>query len=376
MRIFTLELLPARHGDALWMEYGEEAAPRRVLIDGGATRATRDVIVELIDARIDPSAERDFELIVLTHIDADHLAGLLALFEDDTVRLRPRDVWFNGWRHLPDDRLGAKQAERLSNAIRRRRLPWNSDFKGQAVRVPRPSEPPTDALPTVCLPGGMVLTLLSPTYEALAELRPVWKKEVEAAGLQPGGTAPERPESQGAADRLGERPVRLDPEALRAEPFVADDSEANGASIAFLAEYGGRSLLLTGDAHPSILEAGIRKLLDERGLSTLAVDAFKLPHHGSKYNLSPDLLGLVETRRFLFSTDGSSSSHHPDPVAVARIVTTVPGARLEFNYCSDVTRPWGAARLRRRYGYSVAYPEKSERWLTVRLDPSQAGGCE
>ena len=83
MDIFTLELLPARFGDAIWVEYGDPQSPHRMLIDGGARPTTCATIVELMNARIG-AADPDFELIVLTHIDGDHITGLLNLFEDRT----------------------------------------------------------------------------------------------------------------------------------------------------------------------------------------------------------------------------------------------------------------------------------------------------
>ena len=33
--MFTIELLPAAQGDAIWLEYGPAAQPHRILIDGG-----------------------------------------------------------------------------------------------------------------------------------------------------------------------------------------------------------------------------------------------------------------------------------------------------------------------------------------------------
>jgi hypothetical protein len=361
--IFTVELLPARIGDAIWVEYGDPRAPHRMLIDGGASSTTCATIIELMNARIG-AADPDFELIVLTHIDADHITGLLELFENRTVALRPRDVWFNGWQHLPSDLLGAKQAERLSDAIRARRLPWNKDFGGEAVRLAGThAQPEPDVLPEIELPGGMVLTLLSPTYEGLAQLRPAWKQELEKAHLTPGAAAAA---AAGAADRLGTRgPLRPDEDAK--QRFQADTTVANGSSIAFLVEYDGRSALFTGDAHSGVLEKSIRTLLGTRGQDKLAVGAFKLPHHGSKYNLSPSLLGLLDTHRFLVSTDGTSNSRHPDPVALARIVTSVRQAQLEFNYATDYTRPWDNDRIKRKYGYTVVFPADSQNWLTVRL---------
>lgn len=364
--IFTIELLPARHGDAIWIEYGDPGAPHRILIDGGAKDSTRDTIINLITQRIDPKANPDFELIVLTHIDADHITGLLGLLENYSVPLRPRDVWFNGWDHMPDDRLGAKQAERLSKAIRERGLPWNEAFGGRAVRLDGTyDEPYPDALPIVTLPGGMRLTLLSPTYRTLTDLKPVWKKEVEDAGLVPGTEAGADPQD----DRLGGIPGPLDPRTEGAEKFTPDTSKANAGSIAFLAEFRGRSALLTGDAHAPVLEASIRRLLASRQTEKLAVDVFKLPHHGSKYNLSPSLIKLIDTRRYLFSTDGSSSSHHPDRVAISRIITTKRGVSLEFNYETDYSRPWANGRLQREYEYDVVVPAPHEKWLTIRLDP-------
>jgi beta-lactamase superfamily II metal-dependent hydrolase len=361
--VFTLELLPARFGDAIWIEYGDPRSPHRILVDGGARSTTGTTIADLMSARIG-AADPDFELIVLTHIDGDHITGLLNLFEDPGIALRPRDVWFNGWQHLPSDLLGAKQAERLSQAIQQRRLPWNKDFGGNAVRLAGTlAQPVPKVLPEIRIPGGMVLTLLSPTYEGLAKLRPVWKEELEKAGLVPGAeTTP--PASQ--ADLLGTSgPLR--PKKDAQEKFKPDTSEANGSSIAFVAEYDGRSALLTGDAHAGVLEASIRTLLGNRDQDKLTVDAFKLPHHGSKYNLSPELLGLIDTRRFLISTDGTSSSRHPDPVALARIVTTVPGARLEFNYATPYSTPWDDNSLKSTYKYTVVFPGPAEKWLTVRL---------
>ena len=171
----------------------------------------------------------------------------------------------------------------------------------------------------------------------------------------------------GEADWLGGARGPLQPNEDAKERFKADATEANGSSIAFLAEYDGRSALLTGDAHAPVLKTRIRTLLRNRGQDKLAVGAFKLPHHGSKYNLSPALLGLLDTRRFLISTDGTSSSRHPDPVALARIVTTVPKAKLEFNDATDYSRPWDADRIKRKYGHTVVFPGQDETWLTVRL---------
>jgi hypothetical protein len=356
--MFTLELLPARHGDALWIEYGDEDRPRRILIDGGPrSRTTTNRLRGLLADRVDSTEHRPgFELIVVTHIDADHITGILQLLEDGDVSIETRDFWFNAWDHLPSDLLGARQGESLSTAITARRLPWNEDFDGRAVVVSDDGP-----LPRIVLPGGMILTLIGPTRAELMALRPVWKKEVEEAGLVPGHATREPSEQP---DVLGDRP--LDLAELAEEPFDEDDSVANGASISFLAEYEGRRLLTTGDAHASTLVAGLQRLAGEQGVARVAVDAVKLPHHGSKYNLSRELVDLVECDRFLFSTNGQIF-RHPDPTAVARLLVDRDIEELVFNYRTATTERWDSSRLRRRYRYRAVYPAGNDPGVVVSI---------
>lgn len=354
--MFTLDLLPARHGDALWLRYGDDSSsPHHVLIDGGPRNAaTTRAITQLL------ADNAGLELVVVTHIDADHISGVLAVMEDDTVALAPGDVWFNGWRHLPADILGGRQGERLTAALKRRKLPWNKAFHGAAVCVPDDEDAP---LPVVTLPGGLRLTVLSPTRARLAALRPVWKAEVRKAGMVPGEGGVVEPAA--APDLLGAK--KIDPDELAEARFTSDDSEANGASIAFLAEFEGKSVLLTGDAHAGVLAAGLRRLARQRGEATIRVDAFKLPHHGSRYNLSPEVLDLVDCGRYLFSTDGTSRSRHPDPIAVSRIIARRENVRLEFNYHTATTAPWDSATMRQEFRYEAIYPVAGGQSLTVEL---------
>lgn len=342
--MLRLEMLPARHGDALWLEYGESTNPRRLLIDGGPrSRLTTRRLAERLRRRA------DLELLVVTHIDADHISGILALLEDESVPISPRDVWFNGWHHLPTDVLGAQQGEALGGAIRGRRLPWNEDFDEGPAMVPDDGR-----LPELELADGLTLTLLSPTRRQLADLRPVWKREVEKAGLVP-GVAAEKAAAQ--PDLLGDKPI--DPRRLAQESFVEDRSEANGASLAMLAEFAGKKILLTGDAHGGVLAEGLRRLVRQRGVDTLVIDAFKLPHHGSKYNLSPEVLGLVECEHYLISTNGDIF-RHPDPVAMSRIVVGRDEVALHFNYRSDTTERWASSHLQRRFRYRTIFPAEAE----------------
>jgi hypothetical protein len=213
------------------------------------------------------------------------------------------------------------------------------------------------------------LTLLSPTIEQLVKLRPKWNTEVRRAGLEP-GVAKE------ALKRLARR-RSLQPDALgeahpnvqvlAATKFGPDTAEANGSSIAVLAEFESKSCLLTGDAFAPVLVDVIERLLTERQRDYLALDACKLPHHGSQANLSKELLNLLRCQRYLVSTNGKIF-HHPDAESIASVIL-YGGAKpsLYFNYRTEDNAIWDDARLLRQREYSVTYPKEGCQGLLVRL---------
>ncbi len=374
--MFRVEMLPAGHGDSLVIAYGTEAAPRYVLIDGGPfytyngnTLVERAALSRRVQQLI--TEGHPIELLVVTHVDGDHIEGIVRLLGSWPDGLKVDDVWFNAWRHLApteDDLLGPVQGEMLSAVIQKRGLTWNTGAGDKAVAV-RPSA----KFAPICLPGGLELTILSPTFETLGRLRTAWQAEVTKAGLHPGEpeAALERLKSDKRLkpdeedDLLGEKAP--DVESLAASPFDGDASEANGSSIAFIAEYKGSRCLFGADAHPDVLERSLRDLLAARGEQRLRLDALKVPHHGSKNNLSASLLSLVDCPRYLISTNGAVF-HHPDQEAVARIL--LHGGRrptLFFNYLSERNRMWDDTDLKDRYGYRAVYGSGDRGGLAIDL---------
>ena len=357
--MFRIEMLPAYEGDCFWIEYGRGDDLRRVVIDAGR-KETYQALVERLAALDEP-----VELFVMTHIDDDHIFGAVPLFADARVdKTTFKDVWYNGYTHLdpdvarrpPSDMLGPMNGEIFAAHLLKREFPWNESFnRGATIVVPKDGE-----LPRVQLPGGMTLTLLSPTWESLTALKAFWERELE--DIEPG-------DAEAALEIFSERRQLqpdvlgglLDVEDLIERPYKSDTKEPNGSSIAFLAEHDGRSVLFTGDAHPPVLEQSIERLLAERGQTTLPLDAFKISHHGSKNNTSARLLKLVDCRRFLISTNGTRH-HHPDQEAIARIVyrnqENSEPTELYFNYRTDQNSVWDDDELKEDWNYRTHYPPK------------------
>jgi hypothetical protein len=372
--MFRLEMLPAGHGDCLLLEYGDAAAPHRVLIDAGPYYSYKG-LAQHIDSLI--RSGQALDLFVVTHIDTDHIDGAIKVLG----ALRPGeqldDVWFNGWCHLkpdrqchgdPMDKLGPLHGEMLSALILKRGLPWNAAFGGSPVSLEVSGALP----PPRQLPGGLELTLLSPDRGDLEALDAEWDKEVHAAGMDPGSTEAalarlrNKPRYRPPPDLLGEQ--KPDVEDLAKKAFVEDNSKTNRSGIAFLAEYEGKSCLCAADAHPSVLARSLRRLRLTRGQHRLKVDAVKLSHHGSGGNTSPELLDQIDCKHFLVSTNGGGGFHHPHPEAIARVVKSGgDGVHLWFNYRTDQTKIWDDQHLMKRYRYETHYPGVGQGGLMVPL---------
>jgi hypothetical protein len=122
-------------------------------------------------------------------------------------------------------------------------------------------------------------------------------------------------------------------------------------------------VLLSGDAFAEDLVEAIAAISPD---DPLKLDAFKLPHHGSKNNVTKTLVGAVECERFLVSTDGTQF-RHPDPEAVARVIagSRVRPARLAFNVRRTESGWWDDPEWMERFDYEVEYGSDDDGLLVV-----------
>jgi beta-lactamase superfamily II metal-dependent hydrolase len=344
--IFTVNLLPGKYGDCIWIEYGESDNTHRILIDGG-TGGTKKEINKLLSEL--PKDRRHFDLIVITHIDRDHIEGILTLLEQSELGFTVDDIWFNGWNHLPENPemefFGAKQGERLTAALLKHSLPWNQAFNSKAVMTTEQG-----ALPEIKLAGGLVLTLLSPSKQNLAELKPVWEKELQKEGLLPGFGAEIVIDTVDEQERFGEDMPNLT--TLNNSKFEEDEAKANGSSIAFLAEFSDKRALFLGDAQPGQIVKSLKRIQPQ---GKIRVDLCKISHHASKRNTSPELLELLDCKSFAISTNGSIY-YHPHRETIARIIKrSTSSVNLFFNYQTEYNKVWESSSLQSLNSYKTIY---------------------
>lgn len=332
-RFLRLHSLQAGHGDCLVIEYGDHPQQQHVVvIDGGVAGEAAPTLNKLLQGW--PTAQ--IELLVVTHIDDDHIVGAVRLLKKKHLRERIKDIWFNGSvekRAADLQGLGFKKGNELESMLidEKLMLPWNASFGGADAVVNA-----SNVNQRVSLPLGASITLLSPSVDSLRALRKAWE---EGGPPQEGMAAASEPEPANppGLERLGNGvlpPVDID--AILETTCLEDASIANGSSIAFLFNFGGAKLLLAADAHASVL-LETAALLD--GGLPHSVDVFKLPHHGSAANVTDDLLKAFPTKTYVVSTNGNKHGH-PDDLALARIVVGAPGSQVMFNYPGDAYKRW------------------------------------
>lgn len=350
----TVDMLPAKYGDSLLVTWGTTRKPHRMLIDAGLSSAFPAVKAKLEEF------DGDIDLFVVTHVDTDHIGGAVKLLRDKTLAPRIGGVWFNGFQHLEkfNDLLGPLDGERLSELIRTTGLPWNAGWPDPVDDGIGGPVVCRDVPPVVELAGDATLTVVGPTPQKLADLLPKWREVIERAGLVKGVKATEE-----EADAAGRGMLGASLADLADVRFQRDDSEANGSSIAFVFEHKKKRILFGGDAHEETLLENLAKLAGPG--ERYKVNAFKLPHHGSRRNVSKALVQALDCDQWWFSSSGARFSH-PNDEAIARVIRFAGRQpNLVANYRSDRWKSFTDAYPAAAHAYTLTQPDEGAEGITV-----------
>ncbi len=328
--IFSLEVMQAAEGDSLILHFGTKEKPKIIVIDGGPRGIFRDFLkprLLQIKAKLSPNARLPLSMVMVSHLDDDHVNGILKLTQDaiDDTNFKIDNLWFNAF----DNIIGNIQIPVISSiaasaaAANIGALPINLPHidphaaaviasTGQGRKLQKdaitlnatvnngfgeiaPGSPNlvhggdiADGSNKIIDWGGhtddLKITVLHPNRQRLIELQTQWDKDLKKA------------------KEKGDNSI------IFASLSKPDTSPFNLSSIVCLVKSHDKTILLTGDGRDDDIIAGLKNnnLLDDHG--KCKVDIMKIPHHGSDRNSSVKLYQTVVAKHYVISANGKHNN--------------------------------------------------------------------
>ncbi|MEH7159342.1 ComEC/Rec2 family competence protein [Neobacillus drentensis] len=320
-----IKSLPAHDGDCFIISFGEPGSIKNIIVDGGRRKPVRKRLKEELD--LIKTNNQKVDLLIVTHIDEDHIQGILKLFETDEVdKTIVEKVWFNSKENLSIYFNGQEQLDEkliVSNKHNDGNISYQQGISfGKLLHVLGLSDKNLVFGGQVFSLGEAVIKVLSPDIKDLEKIYKDWEKEFPSV-VSDGETISSKDTDYGQTI-----------EQLILKPFKEDTQLSNGSSIAFSIEYKGKKMLMLGDSFPSTVIKYIRAFyLAEK--EKVKIDLTKVSHHASKFNTNYEFLNLIDCKNYLVSTNGKSHGL-PNKEALARILETSKTGnvktKLFFNY--------------------------------------------
>jgi hypothetical protein len=352
-----LRIFRSDKGDSLLLESSDE---KLVLVDGGMSSSMKKhVAPHLAELR---DAGRELEAVYVSHIDQDHISGVLAMldaeldwrvFHANQARGDPsrepsfprppvmKTIWHNAFHDQVPKNAGAiasqiaasapvflaTQNDTLTEAGMA--LSGIATSIDEALQVSRLIKEDLLDIPLNAIPGNkkapkllragqfkpfaigaMTFTIVGPTDDELEKLREGWNNWLRD---NPDRVKAIRQKMDESADKIAAW------EGVRDFKGV---TIPNIASLTFMVEEDGKRLLLTGDTQHEILMGGLRQTGFLKDGGTLHVDVLKVQHHGAAANMSKEFAESVTANHYVFCGDGA----HENPEA--EVLETIFDARM------------------------------------------------
>lgn len=320
-----IRFLQAHHGDCILVTVEDDDKTTRILIDGGPSYTFRPrAITDSRDAdlkKVLTSIKEKggcIDLVILTHVDDDHIGGLIKAFESrEALPAMAKRVIFNS---------GSLIHEYFKTPI-----DSEKDIQGNFEQLQETSIAQGNTLERLLLDKGIWhrevvqqgnrfdvdgcrLVFLAPNENELQALLAKWVKEDESQLT-----------SESDKDWKFSYETLLD-----GDSFTQDKSVTNGSSLSFILNVGEKHYVFLGDSHPETVVEGLVSL-GYSSVNPLVAELVKVSHHGSKSNTNLKLLQFIQSSRYVISTNGLKHGL-PNKVTLARIHKVWPESTIFFNY--------------------------------------------
>lgn len=344
----NIKVLQVLFGDAIVINFkGNDGRYHNIFVDGGLISTYARTIGRETKKIVERGEKLD--IFIITHIDQDHIGGVLKFLRENGEKNIVDEYWFN-WsdnqevQMLPNScKISYSQGITLREFLKK-----NGNINSGTIH---------EGLESFNLFGAKI-TILSPNLEDFNYFKKKW-------------TATEHQIQRRKRIVSAQDDYCASIENLSKKTFTEDTRIENRVGIAFLFEYHGKSIVFLADSHPSTIEKALKK----RGFSKvnkLRVDMIKLSHHASKFNTSPELLELLDCNSFIISANGKNRYFLPHKETLSRILLN-PGRKRNqevsfiFNYDNSVIRSIFEESDFSSYNFNCFYPKGNENGYLIKL---------
>ncbi len=300
MARLQIDMLPVGDADAFLIEVEADGPREVILIDGGRNWEDGERVLTQLDAYYG----RRIDHLVLSHVDVEHAGALLHVVES----LEPDQIGC-AWVH--DLRNHGVEPDRAVQIARRIAEDAESDAVRSVATHLADSVEANQRLLDVLRGRGIEVReafadgedrigpfqVLGPTAEFFQECVRFYGEAREMHRVVERGISFRRRHTAGMGPAAADETL---------DAAIDDPETEKQASLVMLLQYEGERYLFTGDA-------GRRGFAACKALKAKASDLhlLKVPNHGSKHNLSSDLLDLFRPDLAYISAAGVGINPHP-----------------------------------------------------------------
>jgi beta-lactamase superfamily II metal-dependent hydrolase len=358
-----LRIFQSDKGDCLLLQSRDGI---NILCDGGMAESMRKYVREPL-AQLVNKGSGILDVVYVSHIDQDHISGVLQLLQDaldwkiysfhqnngrTSVRepkfARPPSIgglWHNAFRDQVEDNTGriedllaasvpvffgtsfpdllnaAHEAQNIATsipeAIKVSRL-CKADLLNIPINVLSGRSRPAKLLyfrnqPVRFDLGSLKITIVGPSKMELDDLRKGWNNWL----------AEHPADIVKIQNEMRKRVEEFANGRRTATPFDLSDwngirdfkgvTAPNVASLVLMVEEDGKRLLLTGDSQQDKILEGLVKtgFLEDSENGFIHLDVLKIQHHGSEHNLDQNFARKVSADHYVFCGNGSNGNPEP-----------------------------------------------------------------
>ena len=387
----TIKTFKSKAGDCIFFLLEEDEKRFVIMIDCGKyTSSIKDYVEHELD--------RHINLLVATHIDNDHIDGLVEMLEQtpdlkvDKILYNCNQLWDGRPKRQPSEdmqhdlqvlrtnlppkmnssngKIKAGKAVTLAEKLSEKAEWWEAWKKNEYVSNeigPIPLDEENDKF------GQLIV--LSPKREDIEKLNELFKVEqgkltkhiIDEGGYVEGQETLFELVARLAALKRKNYEVKVPVKVVAAlkafnesrlkkayefEPIGVSDE--NVASIALMWEYGVKKVLFMGDAEPDDIA---NKIKDIKGEGKQEIEAIKVSHHGSKHSTSLALMECVDSDHYFFT--GGNLKDKPSLEAIIKIVNRkdTRARTLHFNNVENAIvkalRSEQESAIREKYNFEI-----------------------